>query len=89
MLASVLKYSDTGGRGVLVPRALPTSPPPVSLRRKKPSRSQAWQQQKHESHVVLTQESDRVNQQRRDGEGTVATYFNYSTKMTAMPGKGW
>lgn len=52
MLASVLKYSDTGGRGVLAPRALPTSRITAQVRRKKLLCSHTLQQQKHELGTV-------------------------------------
>lgn len=61
MLAYVLKYSDTGGRGVLAPRALPTS----HIIAQEAFMRAHFTTTKHDSHVVCTYKSDGVNPQTR------------------------
>lgn len=70
MLASVLKYSDIGGRGVLAPRALPTSRITAEVRRKKSACSHTFQQHKHDftafthsNPLVLTCRQEEVKKQ--------------------------
>lgn len=77
MLASVLKYSDTGGRGVLAPRALPTSRVSAQVRRMKSSCSHTLTTTKtRASQRSHTHEPTGVDPETGRGEGTVANYYN-------------